>query len=243
MMEANSTTDPKNKKVKKTRKLNYSNDVAEANRVYLLLANTYFLNSYWSKSITVGYSPETFETQMLFMNSGKQICLSTFEWCGIYVSMQKITKLVQAASNALLEMALIMKKQTNQIKHTLKTSPSVSFVIQADGKDNVEIFMNVSRESKTNFHFTFAEWFEFFNLAEFFNNTVNHHRVSSGIVAAYFEQYIEKCIENQYRSLDSSDFFVPQTPWSIANYSRLFYEFPLACANKIAEFVYKDKRK
>lgn len=223
MMEAE-----KNKKLKKTRTLN---DVVETNRVYLLLANTYFLNSHWSKSISVGYSPETFETQMLFLNAdtGKKIYLSAFEWCGIYVSMQRITKLVQTANNALVEMALGMKKQTDQIKHTLKTSPSVSFVIQANGKDNVDIFMNVSRESKINFVFTFAEWFEFFSLAEFLNNTVNHHKVSQGIVAAYFDQYVEKCIENQYRILDSSDFFVPQTPWSIANYSRLFYEFPLAC--------------
>lgn len=231
------------KKIKRVKKITQkSNDVADANRVYLLLANTYFLNNRWNKSITVGYSPETFDTQMLFMNAdtGKKIFLSTFEWCGIYVSMQRITKIVQTASNALVEMALGMKKQTDQIRHNLKTSPSVSFIIQADGKDDVEIIMNVARESKVNFNFTFGEWFEFFGLAEFLNNTVNHHRVSSSVVAAYFEQYVEKCIENQYRSLDSSDFFVPQTPWSIANYSRLFHEFPLACTNKIADYVYNN---
>lgn len=90
IMEADSTNpEKKNKKVKKTRKLHYSNDVAEVNRVFLLSANTYFLNSHWSKSITIGYSPETFETQILFLNaeSGKKMCLSAFEWCGIYVSM------------------------------------------------------------------------------------------------------------------------------------------------------------
>lgn len=238
------TTAKKNKKLKKikTEVDGGGDSVVLFEFEMLLLANTYFLNPQWTKALVIGYSPENFDVMLMLLDSttGSKINLNVFDWCGVFVSMQKITKFVQQANLELTEAMLGLRSNANGIgtKHTLKTSPSVSFVVeQRDG--DVKVLLNVYKGKKIAFTFSIYEWFEFYNLGEFINNTINHQKVSSAMILSYFEQYVERCKTNQQSCLDLSEFFIPQNAatWNIANYSRLFLEFPLFCKNKIVEKI------
>lgn len=212
----------------------------------LLFAHTYFLNLQWSKSVSIGYCPDTFQLKILLNNGGSEsrIVLSQFEWGGLYHSLQKIMKFIQLANNELLEILNGIKSVTgvnSYSKQRVKITPTFSVVIEQNLKEVVITFHHNQSGHRNVFTLTYNEWCKLYSNMEFLNTLSEHLKHTAIVVIAYFEQYVLRCVENVS---ETTEFFVPLgfSSVEITKYMRLFYEFPVLCKENIQRLIKLEKR-
>lgn len=210
----------------------------------LLYAYTYFLNLRWSKSLSIGYCPDTFQLKILLNDSRSdgRIILSQFEWGGLYHLLQKIMKMVQSANNELNEILTGLKTGVNSYsKQRVKVSPNFSLVIEQNLKEVVIIFNHYLNGHRNCISLSYYEWCKLYANIEFLNTMVEQLRHSTIVVIAYFEQYVHRCVESVS---ETTDFFVPLgfSPAEIEKYARLFYEFPVLCKDNLQRLIQIEKR-
>lgn len=216
----------------------------DVNLLSLLYASTYFLNTQWSKSVVVGYCPETFQLKIVLNDSENRQrgVFSQFEWGGFYYSLEKIMKIAQAANNELIEVTNGLKQGVNSYtKQRVKITPTFSVVVEQNLREVCVVFHNSYNGHRTAVSLTFNEWCRLYTNMDFLNTLSEHLKFNAVIVISYFEQYILRCVESV---TESCDFFSPPgfSPSEINMYKRLYYEFPLLCKNNIHRLITMEKR-
>lgn len=210
----------------------------------LLYAHTYFLNSTWSKSISIGYCPDTFQLKVILNDcfGERRILLSTFEWCGLMYSLQKVMKLAESAQKELNEVSSGIKTGINSYtKQRIRVTPSFSILVEQNLKEVAVVFQHNQNGVHSAISFNFEELSKLYSNTDFFNTIFEQLKHSTIVVVAYFEQYVLRCVEHP---LEEADFFVLNgfSPSDISKFSRLFYEISAMCKKNIQKLVQLEKR-
>lgn len=179
----------------------------------LLLAYTYFLNESSTKYIGIGFNSETLLPNLIIRSSKKEICLSTLDWITFYTSLQE-------------ESTTDVDDQTrkNKKKLIVKKTQENEFVFRFD-KEKISL--------------TSDEWEKFKTFVNFFNSVMLYNHSAINVINFYINNYLEKCLQNNKKCLDVKEYFEPNMVGQVClNYSRLFYEIPIYCKNKINNQLY-----
>lgn len=99
----------------------------------------------------------------------------------------------------------------------------------------------VLRKKKDNFeqnvNLTVSDWNEIIEMNDFITGVLFHYKPASAEVNDYFNLYTERCVAQNSFNLSKTYPFLPHTQNYIFNYTRLFYELPIFCKNKIVDAV------
>lgn len=179
----------------------------------LLLSYTYFINDDCSKYISVGFNPETFKPQTKLHHVGvHQSRLDLKEW--IYIFTVKNDEFS----------SLFTSKNPVKICCSLK-SLDIKFKKQ-------KIIIN-------GFEINAQEWLLIVKLSNFIQSVLYWCRQTANDVINYYQNYVEKCKAHNVYSLEATHFFVNDTSEMKCNHSRLFYEIPILCKNKLLSDISK----
>jgi hypothetical protein len=174
----------------------------------MLLTYSYFLNKNNSKSISCGVNTETFFSNVVLSKNNKTQIIFT------QPQWQEIHMFVQ--NN-------ICTNEKVQIYENLYINIKNDNIILLNQRKKIIL----SIEEWRNLDLTF----EYFNYVLIINNQYQTQ------LKEYFEQYVMKCVENQVSFLNSNFFFIPSENIQI-NFSRLFYEIPIECKNKLEKSIF-----
>lgn len=177
----------------------------------LLLSYTYFLDNDYKSLISVGYNINNLLPSIVLKKatSIKEIEYSVF--MNIYKFREDVTKYF------------------NDIDATSSTNISKEFTLTTS-KNEKEITI---RDCISKITLKQKEWNRLYNLLPFIVSVTNYQHKSAYLVKDYYESYLSQCLEKQVLKLDQH----PIVPYEIdtitINYSRLFHEIPILCANKL----------
>lgn len=172
----------------------------------LFLAYTYFLNSEYTKYVSIGYMGEDFKTAIVLHEIGENcVVLSSFEWLSLFIYITEI----DCAFNE------------QKMENLLKVTEDVNLKYNAVNKRIV-----LSKEA-TQVEITRHDWQIFLQLTEFFSFVLNWYNQTNALAKNYYDEYVGKCIENHLPYLDSSNYFLSKNCNKNCNFSRLFYEIGL----------------
>lgn len=210
----------------------------------LLYAHTYFLNTIWSKSISIGYCPDSFQLRLIFNEcfGERRIVLSIFEWTGLVYSFQKVMKSVETAQKELNEISLGIKTGVNSYtKQRIRVTPSFSILVEQNLKEVVVVFQHNQNGVHSSITFNYEEWIRLYTNMDFFNVILEELKQLTIIVVTYFEQYVLRCVEHPF---ELAEFFVLPgfSPSDIAKFSRLFYEIQVLCKSNVQQLVNLEKQ-
>lgn len=210
----------------------------------LLYAHTYFLNTIWSKTISIGYCPDTFQLRIILNDcfGERRILLSTFEWSGLVFAFQKVMKLVDSAQKELNDVSSGIKTGINSYtKQRIRVTPSFSILVEQNLKEVAVVFQHNQNGVHSAISFNYEEWIRLYSNMDFFNTILEELKHSTIIVIAYFEQYVLRSVEHP---LETAEFFVLSgfSPSDIAKFSRLFYEIAVLCKKNVQKLVQLEKQ-
>lgn len=202
----------------------------------LLYAHTYFLNSTWSKTISIGYCPDTFQLKVILNDcfGERRILLSIFEWCGLVYSLQKVMKMAESAQKELNEVSSGVKTGINSYtKQRIRVTPSFSILVEQNLKEVAVVFQHNQNGVHSAISFNYEEWKKLYSNTDFFNTILEQLKHSTIVVVAYFEHPLEE-----------AEFFVLNgfSPSDISKFSRLFYEISAMCKKNVQKLVQLEKR-
>ena len=178
----------------------------------LLLAYTYFINNENSKYISVGYSVENFSPCVIINYIGLgNLKLGLPEWLNIFmVKHEEISSLLNAGG---------VKKCQKLIK-TMKNT-----LIKFDEHTKTIVISNIA--------INHDEWLLKLQLTDYIQSVLYWCRQTTKEVSSYYNEYVKRCIELNTISLDTTDFFTNTNSIFKWNDSRLFFEIPILCKNKL----------
>lgn len=181
----------------------------------LLLSYTYFINDDCSKYISVGFNPETFKPETKLHHVGvHQSTLDIKQWLYIF-----ITKNNEFSK-------LFTSKNPGRFRCSLK-----SVDIKFKKKSGIIII--------NGFEINAQEWLLIVKLSEFIQSVLYWCSQATNNIINYYQKYVEKCKAHNVYSLDSTHFFVNDNTVIKCNHSRLFYEIPILCKNKLMSDILK----
>lgn len=199
----------------------------------LLLSYTYPLNNNWSKIISTGFNHEDNFEACVILNDCMEdsIMLSTLDWYSIFVKFEKINKTID----------LMISKQelTERVKQHVRVSQNLDVLIMKDHDGVVKIQLQRKDGSKSYITLLYDEYIAFYALSEFIHLVLTYNRSCTSFINMYFSSYVKKCLELNCNFLTSQHYFTPSnySGMDSINYSRLFYELPVLCGNKIYKLI------
>lgn len=181
----------------------------------LLLSYTYFINDDCSKYISVGFNPGTFKPQAKLHHVGvHQSTLDLKEWLYIFIIKN------DEFSNT------FTSQNPGKICCSLK-SVDIKF------KKKYRIILI------NGFEINAKEWLIIVKLSNFIQSVLYWCSQATNNIINYYQKYVEKCKLYNVSSLDATYFFVNDENEMKCNHSRLFYEIPILCKNKLMSDILK----
>lgn len=171
----------------------------------LLLAYTYFIDNKHEKYVSIGYNIVDFKPCVILHHIGNAcVTLDTIQWLNIFIAKN----------------------------NTITAILSSSEVVNIDG-DFIIVNGNEKTVQINDVVVTKLEW----DLLQFFidytHSVLFWCKHATKYVHEFYNKYLEKCIEKNVLQLDVADYFTPTDLNSKCNFSRLFYEFPILCKEKL----------
>lgn len=181
----------------------------------LLLSYTYFINADHSKYISVGYSVDNFTPCVIVNYIGiAKIKLVLLEWLNIFLlKNEDISSFFSSCGS---------KKPKNSIK-TLKNTK-----IQFDAASKSVIINGLAINHE--------EWTLMLQMTDYIQSVLYWCRQSTREVSSYYNEYVKRCCEQNVYSLDATHFFSDISSIK-CNYTRLFWEIPILCREKLMNDV------
>lgn len=191
----------------------------------LLLSYTYFLNAEHTCYITIGYDVESFELRIIMLKD-KVFQIWTFcQWDYLMQNAAQIQCLFQCEPDNGADnkndnyFVKTSRSNSDELYIKLKKHKETKFLILFNGSSEIVLYS--------------SEWAKFFALSWFLNTIVNWYSATWPEIQHYYNAYSAKCNIMQLNELPSNEFFVLAETQSYCNFSRLFNEIPVLCANKI----------
>lgn len=212
----------------------------------LLLAYTYFMQNHHEdddagnvncmlrKHISVGLDVDEFTPHVIIQTSDEKHFMKfrLLEWLSVMVQDVKIKEFFDQEHDDDKKKITCSKLQpSSNITMTLKKQ--TTGVIALEKKDN----------TAENLNLTVKEWNEIIDMNDFITSVLFHYKPASFEIKEYFNLYTARCVEQNTFNLSKSYPFLPNTEKYIFNYSRLFYELPVFCKNKIVDTVMENMLK
>lgn len=198
----------------------------------LLLNYTYSLNTKFSKTLSTGFDSNSFEAVIVLNDACSGfVKLSALDWYSIFVKLDKINEIIQRFLNM---------ENADKIKSNIILSRNLAVQVLKDESGVIKIgILKNENGVKQIYTLNYMEYISFHGLSEFIHLVITFNRTASPHVCAYFNTYIQKCIEFNTAILDSQHYFTPTnlTGLDSINYSRLFYELSFMCGEKIVKSI------
>lgn len=207
-----------NKKKKMTKRANSDNLVQLSSKKslkyqppnQLLLSYTYFFDEKYAKYISIGFNIADFKPNIIINHIGEaSVTLDLVDWICIFIAKQQE-----------IDEAFKSDKLENK-----KFSCAKNLNVQLNGKLQV---LKIDNNS-----FTYDEWKILHELNDYIQCVMFWCKQLTADVKNYYNLYVAKCVEKYVYRLDITEFFVPPDSISRCNFSRMFYELPILCKEKL----------
>lgn len=183
----------------------------------LLLSYTYFLDKYHSTHMTVGYDNENFTLRIILYKNSMFHALLEDDWTVLF----KNSEIIDDHFNNKLEADFA------ELPHTSKT---VQFKL-SHRKDKKCL---ISVENNKKLILNAFEWKKLNEFIPYINSIVKWYSFTKMEIQRYYDRYLQVCIENNLYQLMPQHFFVTsEQSHYYYNNSRIFYEMPIICKEKL----------
>ena len=182
----------------------------------LLLSYTYFLDNYNKSLISVGYDTNLLLPIILLIKQPNNFVIIEFSKFKIINNFRKeINKyFIGDTSSPIIQSSDFSLLRGKQRGLTI-----------ADGDCKITL-----KEK---------EWNRLYKFIPFINEVINYQYKTAYLVSDFYESYLKQCTEQSVLKLNQ----LPVTPYEVdtntINYSRLFYEIPVLCENKLFDDYFK----
>ncbi len=205
----------------------------------LLLQYSYFLDARHVKLVSIGYNNDTFTPTILFHHVGKSyIELNAIDWMSIFLNIDNINKYYFTVTSKENGEQNDSMKKPNTIKFMTTENFSITPCMEQTSSLTTLLFQQHCQQQQQEqiriFTLDHTEWLRLHELMDFFNTLIFYYKSTVDNVKHYYNEYVKKCVEYNKLKLIGVDFFTPQhiNHYSY-NYSRLFYETPIICHDKL----------
>lgn len=187
----------------------------------------------------VGYNPLEFGASVVLRDGSRSVYLSAFDWRGLNQKFTLINNYIAAKMLCTTQNLLGQRQEPiierKQRPKLYKITPSIYIYIYVKEYDvMVKIVEKHVQTSLKEIHLTHQEFIMLYSMKDFLNSVVQFAQSTEHLVKEYFDNYLQKCIQNKVSALDSATHFPPISSSNAEiNYSRLFYETPIFCKDKI----------
>lgn len=181
----------------------------------LLCQYTYFLNKHFTKVLLTGFDTTTFKPTIYLasLTTKNKIVFSNEEWACVIACLKYCVKFLNGSSD-------VAWYSSNSL---------VIESISVDGERLIKITnFNITDSS---FTLNLEELEKIEQLSAFLTRIIKHYCQYWYDLEVYYRTYVLKCISNNSRSLDDSDYFSPGN--RCLNYFRIFHEIPIMCNHKL----------
>lgn len=177
----------------------------------LLLSYTYFINAEHTKYISIGFSVKTFTPCVIINYIGyAQTKLGLTEWLNIFMIKHE-------------EISTFFKNCETSKCRKIKTLKNSQIHFDYVTKSLILNSLAINHE----------EWILMQQMTDYIQSVLYWCRYLTRAVSLYYDEYVKRCVENSVYSLDATHFFTDETSIIKCNFSRLFWEMPILCKNKL----------
>ena len=177
----------------------------------LLLSYTYFINADHTKYISIGYSAETFAPCVIINYIGNaHTKLGLIEWLDVFMVKNE-------------EISTFFKNCETSKCRKIKTIKNSQILFDYGTKS---LILN-------NLAINHQEWILIQQMTDYIQSVLYWCKHLTRAVSSYYTEYVKRCVENNVYNLDATQFFTDETPLIKFNFSRLFWEMPILCKNKL----------
>lgn len=188
----------------------------------LLLSYTYFLNTQECSFISIGYDAISFDVRVILYKKSTCQTWTWSDWYSFYNNINIIWPHFNSTYNFSKDLSVTT---SGDVKLNVTSINDEKFLLSVQGSKIIRI--------------DHAEWDKLHSMAPFLNAVFQRYLESWAEIEAYYNKYLEKCLELNIPKLSSNDFFVPITLlFKNCNYSRLFHEIPLLSKSKLLNDFY-----
>lgn len=195
--------------------------------INLLLSYNYPLSVEYDKFLLLGYHPITFQPCVVLQNIKKHcaVVFTVFEWQGIVLLIDRLVL-------------------NGNIRKVINFLPTLSVLMEKTKDGEVTIaFRRKIKKNKTTVVLRMDEWYTFLSILQLSNPVLHHLQLLAPQVEIYTLEYFKRCADKKCVCLLEQDFFIlaplSDCNFILINFSRLFYEIPIFCLEKIMENVFK----
>lgn len=217
----------------------------------LLLGYKYAINSNGTKSVSVGFDPdsENFEAVVMIEDAENKnyIVMASDEWYTFFGKRKEVFDLFQNNYNTLMtadNQLALFNPDMEPFVYTIVFSGLLAIEFQST-QSGGEFTKFDQQEHKL--WLNINEWNQLYTWMEFINTVLTHYKSCSKLVNAYYQVYLRKCMENGQVIGDLSFFFTPQAPssdmsltFNTLNYFRLYNELANICFKRTTKHLEKS---
>lgn len=200
----------------------------------LVLANTYSLDEFHTKILSIGYHPVSL-IPVIYLYDCTENSGIMFSVDNGVIFLEKLTDIYQHIEAACTQFASFLRGESKAYQNKISFMVTENCVahISLNG-DRVELTFEQQHhqfaQQKSTINLKMDEFNVLVDLKQFLITIHKYNCNNAHIILNYFHQYIKRCKELNVNVLTSDMFFEPQgTDRGSPNFYRLFSEIPVLC--------------